>query len=54
MRPLGEAHLFTDLQHLIPARAPECRRDELGADVTFAESVLVHIGVTKESLVLLI
>ena len=28
---LGEAHLLPDLQHLVPARLAQSRRDELGA-----------------------
>ena len=34
---LGEADLLADLQHLIPARLLHGGRDELGADVAFAE-----------------
>ena len=40
---LGEADLFADLRHLIPARLPQGGRDELGADVAFAEGALVPV-----------
>jgi hypothetical protein len=33
---LSEAHLLANLQHLVPPRLAERRRDELGADVAFA------------------
>ena len=39
---LGEAHLLADLRHLIPTGQIHCRGNKLGADVTFAEEVLVH------------
>ena len=39
---LGEADLLADLRHLIPARLAHGGRDELGADVAFAEGFLVH------------
>src|ERR1700719_2093575 len=39
---LGEANFFTDLQHLVPARLAQGGRDELGADVAFAEAAFVH------------
>lgn len=32
---LGEAYILANLQHLIPARAANRRRDEPGADVAF-------------------
>ena len=41
---LGEADLLADLRHHIPSRLPQSWRDELGADVTFAEASLVHDG----------
>ena len=41
---IGEAHLLADLQHLIPARLAKGGRDELGADVAFAEVALIHDG----------
>ena len=41
---LGEADLFADLRHFIPARLPQGGRYELGTDVAFAEGALVHGG----------
>ena len=41
---LGEADLFADLRHLIPARPAYGRRDELGADVAFAEAAFIDAG----------
>ena len=40
---LGEADLLANLGHLIPARLLDGRGDELGADVAFAEELLVHV-----------
>ena len=39
---IGEADLLPDLQHRVPARLCERRRDELGADIAFAEGGFVH------------
>ncbi len=39
---LGEADLLADLQHLVPPGLAQGGRDELGADVAFAEGALVH------------
>ena len=39
---LGEADFLTDLQHLVPARFAQGRRDELSADIAFGEGALVH------------
>lgn len=39
---LGGTHLVADLQHLVASRLPQGGRDELGADVAFAECALVH------------
>jgi hypothetical protein len=39
---LGEADLFADLLHLVPTGPPQSGRDELGADVAFAEASIVH------------
>ena len=41
---LGKAHLFPDLRHEIPSRPAQGRGDELGADVAFAERVLIHLA----------
>ena len=41
---LGEAHLLADLQHLVPPRPAQGRRDELGADVPFGQVSLVNSG----------
>ena len=41
---LGEADLLADLRHLVPARALDGGRDELGADVALAEVLLVHLA----------
>jgi hypothetical protein len=47
----GETNLLADLQHLVPTRLAQGRRDELGADVAFAEALFVHK--VRESLSLL-
>src|SRR5690606_10582138 len=39
---LGEADLLADLQHLVPPGLPQGGRDELGANVAFAEGPLIH------------
>ena len=39
---LGEAHFLADLRHFVPPGLAQCRSDELGADVAFAETFLVH------------
>ena len=39
---LGEAHFLANLQQLVPPRLAQGRRDELGADVTFTKTFLVH------------
>jgi hypothetical protein len=41
---LGKVDLFAELRDLIPACLPDRGRDELGADVAFAEELLVHAG----------
>ena len=44
MRPLVKLDLLADLQHLVPAGLAQGRRDELGADVAFAQAALVETG----------
>ena len=39
---LCEADLLADLRHLVPSDPAQGRSDELGADVAFAETFLVH------------
>ena len=39
---LGEVDFLADLCHLVPARLAQGRGDELGADVAFAQALLVH------------
>jgi hypothetical protein len=40
---LGEADLLANLRHLVPARVTQGRRDEFRANVTLAETSLVHV-----------
>ena len=39
---LCKAHFLANLQQLVPPSLAQGRRDELGADVTFTETFLVH------------
>ena len=39
---LGEAHFLADLHHFVPPGTAQGGGDELGADVAFAETFLVH------------
>ena len=39
---LGETDFLADLGHLIPTHLLDGRDDELGADVAFAEQLLIH------------
>jgi hypothetical protein len=41
---VGEAHLLAYLRHHVPLRPLDGRRDELRADVTLGERLLVHPG----------
>ena len=41
---LREADFLADLRHLVPPGLAQGRGDELGADVAFAETFLVHGG----------
>ena len=41
---LGEVNFLADLRHLVPACLAQGRGDELGADVAFAQALLVHGG----------
>jgi hypothetical protein len=45
--PLGEADLLAKLRQLIPSRLLEGGRDELGADVAFAQQLLLHGATTR-------
>ena len=49
---LGEADLFPDLRHHIPSRPAHGRRDELCADVTFAEASFIYAGIRNSDALL--
>ena len=43
----GETNLFTNLPLDVPTRLDDARRNELGADIAFAEVFFVHLPLTR-------